>query len=307
MMYIVEEIGESFLELKEVSEFKEEFERLNSLADYKNLFYYNFFHFSLEDKNQFESFLTASLYFFKSFPENALPILKMIKDYCFPLALKINFILWVLNHYYYDDKVIQLINLPYSHIFNQYDENCHRDNLELKNIFNDFFPEDNNIFDLILNLRDSFHDSDKFKKFIELSKSKNEEFEYYEKALKSYFYIVKEIIFEIILFNKIVEIDRNNILKLKESNSAEGSLFDIKLIDCSIKNFRIVKIRINDNLKFGVIRSKTTNVSPKKSTIIRIKGEYINNGVFGKYSKNMEFYSQNFDRLNNFDFFPNLI
>ena len=84
MMCIVEEIGKSFLDLNEVMEFKEEYEKLYSLADYKNPLYYNFFHSSLEDENQFESFLVASLVLFDSFPEDLLPILEMVKNYCIP-------------------------------------------------------------------------------------------------------------------------------------------------------------------------------------------------------------------------------
>lgn len=47
----------------------------------------------MSDKNQFKSFIVASIFFFKDFPEDSLPILNMVKTYCIPLALKINFIL----------------------------------------------------------------------------------------------------------------------------------------------------------------------------------------------------------------------
>lgn len=99
MISTMEDIGKLFLKLDDVIEFKNEFDKLYSLVNHNNMFFYNFFHSSLSDRNQFESFIHASLFFFKEFPEDALPLLNMVKTHCMPLALKINFILWVLNNY----------------------------------------------------------------------------------------------------------------------------------------------------------------------------------------------------------------
>lgn len=64
----------------------------------------------------------------------------------------------------------------------------------------------------------------------------------------------------------------------------------------------ILKIDYMDNQKYAMISSSNIKVSQKKGIIIRIKGEFINNG-FGKYSKNMEFCSERIDMLNGFNLF----
>lgn len=294
----MEEIGKSFLKRKDVMEFKKEFDKLYSSVDYNNMFFYDFFHSVMSDRNQFESFIVASIFFFKDFPEDALPILEMVKTYCIPLSLKINFILWVLNYYNRDGEILKLIDLPYNNIFEKFNSKCHLDDNELKIVFEKFFSQDDELFDLILKLRDEFHNSNIFKKYIRLSNFENYDLEYYKKAIKSHFYIIKEIIFQAILFD-IPLYDENNVLKFSQSYSAEGNCFDIKLVHASIKDMHIIKIDYMNNKKYALISSSNIKASQKKGIIIRIKGEFINDG-FGKYSKNMEFCSEKIDMLKEF-------
>ena len=304
MISTMEDIGKLFLKMDDVIEFKKEFNKLYSLVNHNNMFFYNFFHSSLSDRNQFESFIHASIFFFKKFPEDALPLLNMVKTYCMPLALKINFILWVLNNYNYAGEILKLIDLPYKDIFEKFDQKCHLDDDELKKVFEEFFSKNDELFDLILKLRDVFRNSKKYHKYVELSKLDDDESEYYKNALKSYFYILKEIIFEVILFDKISIYDEYNVLKFFESNSLiSGDNFDIKMIHASINNMHIIKIDYEDCQKYAWISSIIINHHQKKGKIIRIKGEFINDG-FGKYSKNMNFCSEKIDKLKGFTLFP---
>lgn len=259
MISTMEYIGKLFLKIDDVIEFKKEFNKLYSLVDYNNLFFYKFFNSSFSDRNQFESFIYVSLFFFKDFSEDALPLLNMVKTYCIPLALKINFILWVLNNYICNGEIVKLIDLPYKDIFEKFDQKCHLD---------------------------------------------DDESEYYKNAIKSYFYILKEIIFEVILFDKISIYYEENVLKFFESNSLiSGDNFDIKMIHASINNMHIIKIDYEDCQKYAWISSIIINHNQKKGKIIRIKGEFINDG-FGKYSKNMNFCSEKIDKLKGFTLFP---
>ena len=300
MISTMEEIGKSFLMQNDVIEFKKEFDNLYSLADINNMFFNEFFRSVMNDGNQFESFIVASIVFFKDFPQDDMPILNMVKTYCIPLALKINFILWVLNNYKCNGEILKLIDLPYNDVFEKFDQKCHLDDNELKKVFEKFFSENDELFDLILKLRNSFQNSNRFNRHSYLSDFDEYESEYYKKAIKSCFYIIKEIIFEIILFDEISLYDENNILKFSESNSlSEGDCFDIKMIHASIKDINIIKIDSRDSIKYAWISSRSINVSQKKGIIIRIKGEFINNG-FGKYSKNMDFCSEKIDIINGF-------
>ena len=304
MISTMEYIGKLFLKIDDVIEFKKEFNKLYSLVDYNNLFFYKFFNSSFSDRNQFESFIYASLFFFKDFSEDALPLLNMVKTYCIPLALKINFILWVLNNYICNGEIVKLIDLPYKDIFKKFDQKCHLDDDELKKVFEEFFSKNDELFDLILKLRDDFRNSKKYHKYVELSKLDDDESEYYKNAIKSYFYILKEIIFEVILFDKISIYDEENVLKFFESNSLiSGDNFDIKMIHASINNMHIIKIDYEDCQKYAWISSIIINHNQKKGKIIRIKGDFINNG-FGKYSKNMNFCSEKIDKLKGFTLFP---
>ncbi len=298
MISTIEEIGKSFLKQNDVIEFKKEFDKLYSSMDYTNMFFYDFFHSVMSDRNQFESFIVASIFFFKDFPEDALPILNMVKTYCIPLSLKINFILWVINNYNSDGEILKLIDLPYNDIFEKFDSKCHLDDNELKIVFEKFFSQDDELFDLILKLRVDFHNSTIFKKYVRLSNFENYDLEYYKKAIKSHFYIIKEIIFQAILFD-IPLYDENNVLKFSKSYSAEGNCFDIKLVHASIKDMHIIKIDYMNNKKYALISSSNIKASQKKGIIIRIKGEFINDG-FGKYSKNMDFCSEKIDMLKEF-------
>lgn len=300
MISTMEDIGKLFLKLDDVIEFKIEFDRLYSLVDYNNKFYYNFFHLSLNDRNQFESFIFA-LKLFKEFPENAMPLFNIVINYCIPLALKINFILWVLNNYKVNGEILKLVDLPYNDIFEKFNHKCHLNDNELKKVFEKFFSKNDELFNLILKLRDDFQNSKKYNKYVELLKW-DDESEYYKKAIKSYFYIIKEIIFEVILFDNLSTFDENNILKFSGSDSlAWGDCFDIKMIHASIKGRHIFKIDYDDCKKYAWISSSIINRYQNKGTIIRIKGEFINDG-FAKYSKNMEFCSEKIDILNQFSF-----
>ena len=304
MISTMEDIGKLFLKLDDVIEFKNQFDKLYSLVDYNNMFFYNFFHSSLSDRNQFESFIYASLFFFKDFSEDALPLLNIVKTYCIPLALKINFILWVLNNYTCNGEILKLIDLPYDDIFEKFNQKYHLDDNELKKVFENFFSKNDELFDLILKLREDFRNSKKYHKYVELSKLDDDESEYYKNAIKSYFYILKEIIFEVILFDKISIYDEDNVLKFFESNSLiSGDNFDIKMIHASINNMHIIQIDYEDCQKYAWISSIIINHHQKKGKIIRIKGEFINDG-FGKYSKNMNFCSEKIDKLKGFTLFP---
>lgn len=303
MIFTVENIGKLILKQNDVIEFQKEFHRLYSLIDVNNMFFYDFFHSSMNDRNQFESFIVASIVFFNDFPQNAMPLLNMVKTYCIPLALKINFILWVLNSYNCNGEILKLIDLPYNDIFEKFDQKCHVDENELKNVFEKFFSKNDELFDLILKLRKDFQNSSIFNNYIKISDFDEYEAEYYKKAIKSHFYIIKEIIFEVILFDDISLYDENNVLKFFESNSAEGDCFDIKIIHASIKGRNIIKIEYRDCQKYGFISSSNIKLSQKKGIIIRIKGEFINKG-FGKYSKNLDFCSRKIDMLNGFSLLP---
>lgn len=299
MIFTMEEIGKLFLNQNDVVDFKNEFDRLYSLVDYTNMFFYDFFHSALEDRNQFESFIATSIIFFKDFSEDSIPLLDMVKTYCIPLALKINFILWALNNYNSNEKILKLIDLPYNDIFEKFNSKCHLDDNELKKVFEKFFSPDDELFDLILKLRKDFQNSNIFNKYVKLSNLENYGLEYYKKAIKSHFYIIKEIIFQTILFD-IPLYDENHILKFSHSYSAEGDCFDMKIIHASIKNRHIIKINYRNSQKYAWISSSIIKFSQKKGIIIRIKGEFINNG-FGKYSKNMELCSERIDMLHGFN------
>ena len=298
MISTMENIGKSILKQSDVIEFKKEFDKLYSSIDIDNLLYYDFFHSSINDGNQFESFIVASVVLLKDYPQEAIPLLNMVGTYCIPLALKINFILWVLNNYDDNGEILTLIDLPYNDVFEKFDQKCHSDDKELKELFENFFSQNDELFDLILKLRNDFHNSNIFNMYIHLSNFDEYESECYKKAIKSHFYIIKEIIFEIILFDDIPIYDENNILNFSESHSTEGDCFDIKIIHSIIKDRHIIKIDM-DNQKYAWISSTNIKVSQKKGTVIRIKGEFINNG-FGKYSKNMDFCSEKIEKLNEF-------
>ena len=300
MIFTVERIGKSILKQNDVMEFKTEFKKLYSSISINNMFSYDFFDFVMHDRNQFESFIIASIVFFKDFPPNAMPILNMVKTYCIPLALKINFILWVLNNYQSNGEILKLIDLPGNNYFEKFDQKCHLKDDKLKKVFETFFSGNDDLFDLILELRNEFQSSKIFNRYIQLSNFDEYEAEYYKKAIKAHFYVIKEMIFEVILFDDISIYNENNILKFSESTSAEGNCFDIKIINASIKDRHIIKIDYIDCQKYALISSSNIKYSQKKGTIIRIKGEFINNG-FGKYSKNMEFCSEKIDILNGFN------
>lgn len=301
MISTVEKVGKTLLKQNEVMDFKKEFDKLYSSINFDNLFFYDFFNTAMHDRNQFESFIVASIVFFKDFPQEAMPLLNMVKTYCIPLALKINYILWVLNNYVRDGEILTLIDLPYNDVFQRFNQKCHLDDNELKKVFEKFFSENDELFDLILKLRNDFQNSNVFNRHVNLSGFDESESEYYKKAICSCFYIIKEILFEIILFDEIALYDENNILKFSESNSlAEGDCFDIKMIHASIKDINIIKIDFRGSLKYALISSRNINFSKKKGTIIRIKGEFIDNG-FGKYSKNMNFCAEKINMLAGFN------
>lgn len=300
MIFTVEEIGKLILKQNEAIEFKKQFNKLYYSNSLDNIFFHEFLNSTTYDGNQFESFIVGSTVFFKESPEDSKPILNMVLPHSIHLALKINFILWVLNNYKHEDKILNLINLPYRDIFGKFDPQCHLDDAQLKKVFEEFFSKDDELFDLILKLRNDFQNSKIFKRYIKLLNHDEKESEYYKKSIKSHFYIIKELIFEMILFDDIPIYDENNILNFSQSQSAEGDWFDIKIINAIIKNRHIIKIDLEDNIKYALISSKNIKVSQKKGTVIRIKGEVINNG-FGKYSKNMDFCSKKIDRLNEFN------
>ena len=303
MIFTMEEVGKLFLKQNDVIGFKKEFDKLYSLADFNNMYLFEYFNTVLQDRSQFESFIVGSVVLLPDSAQKAKPILNFVGTYCLPLALKINFILWVLNNYKYNNKILKLIDLPYSNIFERINKNCHLDDDELKKVFEKLFSKNDELFNLILKLRDDFQNSKIFNNYINLSKINDSESEYYIKAIKSHFYIIKQIIFEIILHGDIQVYDENNILKFFESISAEGKIFDMKLIHASIKNKNIIKIDYEDSQNYAFISSTTIKNSKKKGMIIGIKGEFINNG-FGKYSKNMDFCSEKIDKLKEF-FVPN--
>ncbi len=299
MISTMEEIGKSFLMQNDVIEFKKEFDNLNSLADINNMFFNEFFRSVMNDGNQFESFI-AAIVFFKDFPQDAILLLNMITTYCIPLALKINFILWVLNNYNCDGEIVKIIDLPYEDIFEKFDQKCHMDDNELKKVFGKFFSQNDELFDLILKLRNDFQNSHIFNRYIEFSNFDESRSEEYKKVIKSHFYVIKEIIFEVILFDDISIYDENNILKFSESYSAEGDCFDMKIIHASIKNRYIIKLDYMNSQKYALISSSNIKGSQKKGIIIRIKGEFINDG-FGRYSKNVDFCSEKIDMLKGFN------
>ena len=235
----MEEIGNFFLKQNDVIEFKKEFNNLYSLADINNMFFNEFFRSVMNDGNQFESFI-AAIVFFKDFPQDAIPLLNMITTYCIPLALKINFILWVLNNYNCNGEIVKVIDLPYKDIFEKFAQKCHIDDNELKKVFKTFFSKNDELFDLILKLRNDFQNSHIFNRYIELFNFDESRLEEYKKAIKSHFYVIKEIIFEVILLDDISVYDENNILNFSESYSAEGNCFDMKIIHASIKNRYII-------------------------------------------------------------------
>lgn len=300
MIFTVEKIGKSILKQNDTIEFKKQFNELYYSKPLDNILFHEFLNSTTYDGNQFESLIVASTVFFKESPEDFKPILNRVMPHSTHLALKINFILWVLNNYKHEDKILNLINLPYRDIFGNFDPQCYLDDAKLKKVFEEFFSKDDELFNLILKLRNDFQNSKIFKRYVKLSSSDEKESEYYKKAIKSHFYIIKELIFEMILFDDIPIYDENNILNFSQSQSAEGNWFDIKMINAIIKDRYIIKIDLEDNLKYALISSKNIKVSQKKGTVIRIKGEFINNG-FGKYSKNMDFCSEKIDRLNEFN------
>jgi len=306
MISTMEKIGKLFLKQNDVIEFKKEFNKLYSLADYNNMFFYNFFHSAMHDGNQFESFMVASIFFFKEFPKEAMPILEMVKAYCIPLALKVNFILWVVNNYNCNDGILNLIDLPYNDIFEKFTQKCHLNDNELKEVFEKFFLQDDELFNLIIKLRNDFQNSNIFNKYIKLSNMDETELEYYKKAIKSHFYMIKEMIFQVIICEDIYVYDENNILKFSESYSGEGNCFDMKIINASTNDNPIIKIYNNDGQRYALISSKNIKVSKNKGTVIRIKGEFIDKG-FGKYSKNMNFCSEKIDMLNGFNIPVNIL
>lgn len=138
MISTVEKVGKTLLKQNDVIEFKKEFDKLYSSINFDNLFFYDFFNTVMHDRNQFESFIVASIVFFKDFPQDAMPILNMVKTYCIPLALKINFILWVLNNYVRDGEILILIDLPYNDVFEKFNQKCHLDDNELKKFLKSF-------------------------------------------------------------------------------------------------------------------------------------------------------------------------
>lgn len=299
MISTMEEIGKLFLKQNDVIEFKKEFDKLYSLTDINNMFFHEFFRSAMNDGNQFESFI-AALVFFKDFPQDAIPLLNMITTYCMPLALKINFILWVLNNYNCNNEIIKIIDLPYEDIFEKFDQKCHIEDNELKKVFEKFFSQNDELFDLILKLRNDFQNSHIFDRYIKLSNFDASQSEEYKKAIKSHFYVIKEIIFEVILFDDISIYNENNILKFSESYSAEGNCFDMKIIHASIKNRYIIKLDYMNSQKYALISSSNIKSSQKKGIIIRIKGEFIDKG-FGRYSKNMDFCAERIDMLRGFN------
>ena len=80
-----------------------------------------------------------------------------------------------------------------------------------------------------------------FIKYVNLLNYNNYELEYYKKVIKSHFYIIKEMIFQEILFD-ISLYDENNVLKFSQSYSEEGNCFDMKIIHANIKNRHLIKI-----------------------------------------------------------------
>lgn len=75
------------------------------------------------------------------------------------------------------------------------------------------------------------------------------------------------------------------------------------MIHASINDMHIIKIDYEGRQKYAWISSIIINHYQKKGKIIRIKGEFINDG-FGKYSKNMNFCSEKIDKLKGFTLFP---
>ena len=53
MIFTMEEVGKLILKQNDVMEFKNEFNKLYPLAGIDNMFFHNFFHLSLNGRNQF--------------------------------------------------------------------------------------------------------------------------------------------------------------------------------------------------------------------------------------------------------------
>lgn len=67
MISTMEDIGKLFLKLDDVIEFKNEFDKLYSLVNHNNMFFYNFFHSSLSDRINLKVLFMHHYFSLKSF------------------------------------------------------------------------------------------------------------------------------------------------------------------------------------------------------------------------------------------------
>lgn len=286
MIYGAELLGKKLSQTNLAKEFRRSYKHLSNKND-KIL--QNFFLYNDTVQLQFDGFLMIYSNLCSERPdfikENS-DFDDFVKEKCARFSVIQKIIIHHLNILEIDDCVHNIVDNPFDHgtIADKQKQGIFKESLD------QIIKEDSDeIFQMIMSLKDKFFDSDLFKNYLNaLDTDKN--LEKYEIDIQSLFYIIKQIIYQNIKDGQIKEINEDHIIKFNHSSAINGDFFDIKYqpsqMNLKIKTSEIVRIVYDKNIYNGFITLTTLKFSKEKGFIIRIKGEILKEDGINVKSQN---------------------
>lgn len=279
MIYGARCIGKELLNTDLVNEFREMYQKIKVPPKTELDLIQEFFYLSDKLSLQFDGYICLFINLINEKPLEVNQIdgfKEFIEEKCAPLSLISNLIIFPLNNCIIEDEVFNIIEMPYDHVLNN---NIIKDESALKKVFESILNTNvDTLFDLITNLRDDFFDSELYKNYITALKT-NVDVKKYEIDIQALFYIIKQIIFQLIMDGQIKFIDDNNIIKFNRSHSLEGNFFEIKYQPSNNLNFLfstdIIEIKYEGKKELGIVSNLNNTMSQEKGVIINIKGEIL--------------------------------
>lgn len=285
MIYGAEQLGEQISQIHLAMEFRKFFDEFSSKH---NEIMQDFFLYNDKLELQFDGLLMLYVNLCSDRPnfdkENSY-FNEFIVDKCGRLTVIQKIIIHHLNVLKIDNYIHNIVDNPFD--YGELADEQEQDNF--KESIDKIINEDSDqIFKLINSLRDKFLDSNLFKTYCNaLNNGKN--LELFKLNIQSLFYIIKQIIYQNVRDNEIKEINENNIIKFNRNREFDGNFFDIRFQPSKISKIRtneIVKIVFENNKYYGFVTLMTFSFSREKGTLIRIKGEILNEDGLNVKSQN---------------------
>lgn len=278
MIYGAKSIGNELLKIELVNEFREQYQKLNAPKKDLNTIQ-KFFMLNNSLSLQFDGFICLFANLRNESPEEVknTAFEEFINTKCAPLAIISNLIVFYLNNHIIGGEVFNIIETPYDNIFNK---NAVKNKAKFKKTFEIALKENiDDIFPLIISLREKFLKSKLYTCYINALK-KNEDIKKYEINIQVLFYIIKQIIYQNIVYGQIKSINDDNIISLNHTQSLEGTFSKIKFQPSNAQNFSmdardIIEIDHENKKDLGLVISKRLNITPEKGTIGNIEVEYL--------------------------------